>query len=355
MKEKRVTYFDYLRVFAVISVVVLHVACEHWGTLDARSIQWQTLNFYDSIVRWGVPVFLMISGALFLDRKPGIKPLYSKYIPRMTVAYCIWSAFYTIALPLATRSTDPEAPLSLLRVITGIIRGHFHLWFIPMIIGIYMCLPLLQQITAQQQLKRYFLLLSFLFAFVIPQCITLTHDFIGGPLSSAVSAFSGFLSNMNMQLVLGYSFYFVLGHELHHLELTRGQRRSIYALGFCGFASTVLLDAVIAWRTQTPCQTYYGNFTVNVAFEAIFVFILCKYMSFPHPTLNRFFSLLSQYCFGAYLIHIFFRDGLAVAGLDTLTFAPVISVPVKTALVVLLSFSLSFILNKIPVLNRWMV
>lgn len=355
MKEHRVTYFDYLRVLAVISVVILHVACEHWGTLDTRSMEWQTLNFYDSIVRWGVPVFLMISGALFLDRKPGIKLLYSKYIPRMLLAYCVWSAFYAIALPLVTRLTDPEYPLSCSSIITGTIRGHFHLWFIPMIIGIYMCLPLLQQIASHKELKRYFLFLSFLFAFVIPQCIALTHDFIGGPFSSVISAFSAFISNMNMQFVLGYSFYFVLGHEIHHLELTLRQRNIIYVLGVLGFASTVLLDALVAWHTQTPCQTYYGNFTVNVAFEAISVFLLCKYISFPHPTFNNFFSLLSQHSFGAYLVHIFFRDVLAVMGLDTLTFAPVISVPVKSALVVFLSFIFSYILNKIPVLNKWIV
>lgn len=355
MKEHRITYFDYLRVFAVISVVILHIACEHWGTLDTRSMEWQTLNFYDSIVRWGVPVFLMISGALFLDRKPDTKLIYSKYIPRMFLAYCVWSAFYATVLPLVTHLTDPEYPISYSSIITGTIRGHFHLWFIPMIIGIYMCIPLLQPITANHEIRRYFLLLSFLFAFVIPQCITLTHDFIGSPLSSVASAFSTFISNMNMQFVMGYSFYFVLGHELHHLELTCRHRKIIYVLGFLGFASTVLLDALIAWRTQAPCQTYYGNFTVNVAFEAIFVFLLFRYMSFPHPALNKFFSRLSQYSFGAYLIHIFFRDVLAGMGLDTLTFHPAISVPVKSILVAFLSFTLSFLLNKLPILNRWIV
>ena len=355
MKEHRIIYFDYLRVFAVISVVILHVACEHWGTLDTRSTQWQTLNFYDSIVRWGVPVFLMISGALFLDRKPNIQLLYSKYIPRMALAYCVWSAFYAVTAPWVARLTDSESLLSVPSIITGTIRGHFHLWFIPMIIGIYLCLPLLQPITASKELRQYFLILSFLFAFVIPQFIHLIHDFIGDPFSSVASAFNGFISNMNMQFVLGYSFYFVLGYELHHLELTRRHRKIIYMLGFLGFASTILLDAIVAWRTQTPCQTYYGNFTVNVAFEAISVFLLFKYFSFSHHSLNRFFALLSQCSFGAYLVHIFFRDVLAGIGLDTLTFAPVISVPVKSALVVLLSFVLSFTLNKIPVLNRWIV
>ncbi len=66
--QNRTIYFDYLRVFATAAVILLHVAAFNWLSTDVNGYDWKVFNFYDSIVRWGVPVFVMISGALFLGR-----------------------------------------------------------------------------------------------------------------------------------------------------------------------------------------------------------------------------------------------------------------------------------------------
>ena len=66
----RILYFDFLRVFATLAVMIIHVASQNWwyGT-SVPSFEWQTFNFFNSIVRWGVPIFGMISGALFLNKR----------------------------------------------------------------------------------------------------------------------------------------------------------------------------------------------------------------------------------------------------------------------------------------------
>ena len=70
---ERKTYCDYLRLIATFAVVVLHVAAFNWENTDVNGIEWQTFNFYNSIVRWGVPIFVMISGSLFLNREMSIR------------------------------------------------------------------------------------------------------------------------------------------------------------------------------------------------------------------------------------------------------------------------------------------
>ena len=67
MKE-RIIYFDYLRVLATMAVIFLHVAAQNWYNTDINTLNWHVFNIYDSIVRWGVPIFIMISGALFLEK-----------------------------------------------------------------------------------------------------------------------------------------------------------------------------------------------------------------------------------------------------------------------------------------------
>ena len=63
--EKRCIYFDILRIVACFAVIIIHV-CSWYLYSDINSPNWQVFNFYNSIVKWSVPIFVMISGALFL-------------------------------------------------------------------------------------------------------------------------------------------------------------------------------------------------------------------------------------------------------------------------------------------------
>lgn len=68
----RIMYLDYLRVFATFGVVILHVSAQNWYVADINSFEWLVFHFFDSVVRWGVPVFVMISGTLFLNKETSV-------------------------------------------------------------------------------------------------------------------------------------------------------------------------------------------------------------------------------------------------------------------------------------------
>ena len=65
----RILYFDFLRVFATLAVMVLHVGAQNWYGTNVSSFEWQTFNFFHSVTRFAVPIFVMISGALFLNKR----------------------------------------------------------------------------------------------------------------------------------------------------------------------------------------------------------------------------------------------------------------------------------------------
>lgn len=66
----RLVYMDWLRVVATIAVVTIHVAAGYVSTLDSNNVsRWLAGNFYDSLSRASVPIFVMISGALLLKGK----------------------------------------------------------------------------------------------------------------------------------------------------------------------------------------------------------------------------------------------------------------------------------------------
>lgn len=350
MKRERIVYFDYLRVAATVAVVILHTAAQNWGEFGGRSLEWNIVNIYDGIVRWGVGVFIMISGALFLSKEIDIGKIYSKSILRLVVAYCVWSVIYAVA-PLVVS----DSVTSYRSIIANIITGSFHMWFIPMIIGMYMCVPILKEIVRNDTISKYFLLLSLVFGLIIPQFVSMSNDFIGGLFADGINKINGVVSNMGMHLVLGYSFYFVLGYLLNKAELTKKQRSAIYILGIVGFVSTILLNAVVTWKTNVLCNTYYGNLTINVFLEVLAVHTWIKYKKYDNDKLNYVISILSKYSFGAYLVHVFVLKVLKVLGIHTMLFHPIVSVPIISVLVVILSFAISGLINKIPVLNKWIV
>ena len=65
--KNRIVYADLLRIIATFAVIVLHVSVSKWYESPIREYNWQMFNIYDSLVRWSVPVFVMISGMFFLN------------------------------------------------------------------------------------------------------------------------------------------------------------------------------------------------------------------------------------------------------------------------------------------------
>ena len=92
---ERARYIDSLRVLAAIAVVIIHVSAHNY-TSPVTSTAWHIVMFYDGCSRWAVPVFVMISGTVFLKLKADIsvKDLVCKYTYRLLRVFFLWSLFY---------------------------------------------------------------------------------------------------------------------------------------------------------------------------------------------------------------------------------------------------------------------
>lgn len=65
--------------------------------------------------------------------------------------------------------------------------------------------------------------------------------------------------------------------------------------------------------------------------------------------------MISKYSFGVYLIHILVLQRLEKAGLNTLSFNPIYSVPIIGAIVFVISFGCSAIFNNLLILKKYIV
>ncbi|MGN0500166.1 MAG: acyltransferase family protein [Ruminococcus sp.] len=110
---------------------------------------------------------------------------------------------------------------------------------------------------------------------------------------------------------------------------------------------------------QSPTGMFYGNLTINVLLMSVAMFVFAKKHLNKLPKSKKredrlaFFSKCS---FGVYLIHVIFIQGLSkIFNITSLSFNPVISVPLLSVTVFLLSMIISAILNKLPFIKKWLV
>lgn len=342
-ETNRIFYIDYLRVFATFAVVMLHVATKNTNTCSVQSPEWLILNFYNSICRWCVPVFVMISGALFLNSNYSISHIFKKNIFRIFTAFVAWSFLYAIVNVLIHHGGIGS-------LIRQTIQGHYHMWFLFMIIGLYLFVPLIRAIVHSDYLMKYFLIISFIFSFIFPYIISLSF-FAGEKIEELLQSIY-----KNIYLPQSYIGYFVLGYYLYKKEYTKKQRLTIYAFSLLGFVSTIALSTIHSHQINWDKGTFLNFLTVNVLLESVGVFVFFKYKIKKNHKTVPIILKLSKYSFGVYLVHVMLIETIYdLWGIYALSIHPIISVPILTFIISIASFIISGIINHIPLLKNYIV
>lgn len=345
MERKRIAYLDNLRVVATFAVIMIHVAAQNWYSLDVNSFEWQVFNAYDSVFRWTVPVFVMISGALMLGTDVELKKLYTVKIPRLLIAFLFWSLVYALIGGGSIKS-----------ILINVVCGKYHLWFIYLIAGLYICIPVIRKIVEDQRVMVYFLAVSLVAAFVIPFGIQLLADFGGETAQAWTKAFEAVYSDLNFTVVCGYPVYFVAGYYLHRTDIGRPLRAVIYAMGVLGTVLVLALTLFVSVAKGAPMGNYYEYLTLNVYMQSAAVFVWIKYNTPSGEKFGNLTKKLSAYSFGIYVVHIIVLETLDKRlGLNTLSFNPVLAVPVLVAVVFAVSWVMIAAIRKIPVLKDYII
>ncbi len=337
--------YDLLRIVAACMVVLLHTAGAKWDAVPHNSLDWAALNVYNSLVRAAVPLFFMLSGAFLLKKEINIKKLYLKKILPLTVIYVVWSCLYavdTVGLTYLFRTS----PVTLIKTA---VESHYHLWFIPALIGLYILLPVLYAVVHYESGKytRYIL-----FCFFVWQI-----------LSATLSAF--FPENGLIRSILGIipveltqcSGYMFLGHYLANQKQIRIKSRTALLLFFATAAFSAAITQIDALFKGEASDVLYSCFALPVFFEAILLF-LCfqniKTTRFSSPRASAVVTTLSSLTFGIYLIHPFILDKLeTIFKLHPLSFSPILSVPAIMLILTVLSAAITLVMTRIPVIKRF--
>ncbi|MCI6157239.1 MAG: acyltransferase family protein [Peptoniphilaceae bacterium] len=293
---------SYLRVVACCAILILHTVFTANG-LYADQITAQQ-NIISRVVvnemMWAVPVFLMVSGSLLLqkDRKISYQKLFRKYIARVFWALVIFSVLdWCFDLVMNHTPFTGEAVMSLVKdFFQG--KGWAHLWYLYLLIGIYLMVPFLKRWIdgASTTDILYMLALLFLFQSLIP----LLEAFVG---------------NVNFYILFFtvYLLYFIAGYAIERKILTIPTRLSLSGL----IGSTVLLAffTILRWKSGNTVPDFlFGYSSPLIVIQSLCLFGLSGCQNHTRDrekkdtprAFERFLLWIDSVSFGIYLIHMFF-------------------------------------------------
>ena len=341
--KKRETELDILRLIAMFAVIWVHVGGMESGSLPTSDPNCQWLIFLKSVVTWQIPIYVMLSGRFFLD--PDRDMAFSKIrkaIVRIILAFVVWNVIYQ-AFYIPTNTYDG---LNWKGILSQTLIGPYHFWYLYMIAGLYLVTPFLRKITESKQLSEYFIGLFFLFMILTKYAVHL--PFVGPTLTAM-------LGNMNMQFVIGYAGYYVLGYYLCTYPLSDKHEKFLY---ICGSILLLTGAAANTWQSvrigaYTEAFTGYTNPNTIIVACAIYT-LFTKRIRRVHLSEKacRLIAKLSEYSFGVYLIHALILDIFKTLGLRPTILHPILSMPLITICTLAVTTILVILIRKIPVIGR---
>ncbi len=331
-------WLDNSRIIAMVAVVLLHVATIVMVSNDIGSNYWWFGNIYNSLVRWCVPVFVMLSGALLLDphKQEDLSTFYRKRASRILIPILTWSFFF-LSWRFIKGSLQGDPP-KILELLGNLVSGnpYEHMWFLYMILGLYLFTPFFRKIVTSTTKQEFNILIIATFSLA-----AINHFY---------TSFTATESKLFINWFLLYIPFFFVGHRIRNTTVQ--PPKSILWVTFLTSTSLTALGCYVRAISQNlPLDSYfYGYLSLTVIPMSISVMYLLK--TWNTPILNNTFTKkLSLFTLGIYLIHLLFLEGIIKIGYAT-KIHPVASVPVVTGITFMLAFTGTWILSKIPYLKK---
>lgn len=304
--NKRIVYVDILRILSIVAVIILHYTAEVLtSTNDFHSSSWWISNGFNSISRFAVPVFFMISGAMILRTKiTSYREFYTKRVVPLLIPLLTWSLIYGLYNQYYLMRSKLSAYEFVIdfgyRLLTD--RNYVHLWFLYAIIAIYMTVPLISKFikSCSEKDLRYYLLLWFI--------VSIAYRFISDAVFRATDQYIN-IPIMNIPFFMGFLGYFILGYYLFHFELPLKAKNILYNLGIVSFFITPVATYFVSLRSGVLDEMFYGNYSITTFFMAVGLFIFFKEKEARisdqvNHKVQKLISSLSRASFSIYLIHL---------------------------------------------------
>jgi surface polysaccharide O-acyltransferase-like enzyme len=345
-KLQQLDWINNLRALAMFLVVILHTTSPlimAYGKVP--NSQWLIGDFYNALARFGVPVFVMITGALLLGRDYELGDFLRRRLWRIIPAFIFWSLVY-----IAYSWYDEDIPYSIdvlvnLKVVLHLLKigASYHLWYVYMLIGLYFIIPILGKFVRNATDKEilYFLLL-WLVVMLLNQPYLIK-----------------FYPQIDLHYITGYIGYLVLGYYLTYRKIPAWL--NVWWFGAIFLVSLIVIVAGTYFASlhyKTSSTLFYEPISPMIVLLSTSIFMVFKSSTFKlQPKIKGIINYVGGYTYGIYLSHALI---LTIIGdpdyhinIDYTICTPIISIPFTALVCYSASFVLVWLLSKLPFVGKW--
>ncbi len=332
------TWLDNARILAIFAVIFVHVSVGVPWHSEPGSFLWLYGSSFDVLVRWCVPVFVMVSGALLLapHDNESLGDFYKKRMSRVLIPILFWSLLYIV---WGYFRENVQEPFTLSYVVGKLASGkpYYHMWFMYMLLGLYLFTPVFRAIIAKLTTRELVFFIGV--AFAIDAVQTMYEAWYVGE------------SNLFLTWFLTYVPYYLTGYLVRYHDLQISTRKlALIAVGMAIITPAALY--VVNMTTQHGEAAYFfKNLSVTNIFLSLSLIFLLRRMDFPLLG-AKLTPAVAKLTFGIYLLHMiplaYLHDLQGFWGM----FSPYIYIPAFSLATLVVTAGLVWIIGRVPYLRR---
>lgn len=299
-KQSRYLYMDILNILAIISVVALH--CGGIGNTFSTARWWKTSLIIEVVCYFAVPIFVMLSGANLMSyrKKYDTKTFFKKRFNRVLIPTVVWFTIMSIWKMFIIKTLDIGS-IGIVGFINLLFDNkiEFTYYYLFIILGLYLTMPLLSQLTDDKYRKTLWYVVGtfFIFNSLVPGVLLL------------------FKINWNYDfsiLISCYAMYAILGYLLSTQDIPQKYRYTIYILAVLGMVYRYATAYMFSYAAgKNVILTWNGHSQFAVIIQACAVFLFVKNLNFKKLENNKkvtnIIAKMANCSFGVYLLHLIVR------------------------------------------------
>ena len=332
MVRNRIEYYDNLRVLAIFGIIAIHVF-QLWH--HGEKVYGLYIYMFSEIVRYSVPIFLMLSGALLLNRDMELSYFLKHRLTRIAYPFI----FYLIIAFVLSLFTEKTFSFNIFE----------HSWYFWLIFGVYLSVPIINKFILNSSLREVeyfiviFVLASIFYQFLLYFKITsyFNLNFFAAPLGYLVLGYYLSIKDFKMdsrKLIVLMLAVFLIATSMKMLSTGAIMPKS-FALNYEATQSQVLSSWVDV-----------GIFEILQAGSLFLLFRHLNFKRFRKPIIS-----ISNVSYGMYLINSIlmfyitpFFVSLPHSGIEIC-----MTIIVMSVFVFVVSWIMVLILTRIPVIGRY--